>query len=1353
MSATTGSDASPQHAASISAASPQQPLPPGEDLPAEPLTPGTPHVPTYRPVQQGESEHERAPWYSWPFYNWVAPMLRRGAKRMRHREVLAMDDLFQIPSFEDPYNTVELLREAWAAECTKEHPSLRKALFKTFKSRVIIGGIFRFVSDASAFAAPFILKYFILWMQSDKRDVYAGYLYAIGLAAANVFMSLTLAAASHYTLSGFTQMQNAVTVMLFDSALGYKHSHGKAGNLLGTYNSDTIKIQELALFIHGTWVSPILVVGALIAIYFFIGYAGLIGVAIMVATTPLQGILMRQVFKYKGLQLKRMDARVSAINEALQGIRICKFMNWELSFVERVQDARGAEVHVLAKMYKYRVLFQVIMTSMPQVLNFCLFAIAYAMDGGNIDASKVFPALSMLNVMRIPVMFIPMSIGKLFETKISLDRIQKVLVYNERREYLVDEPRESASKPAIEIIHATVTGDKDVVILEDVNVTIPADKLTIIVGPTASGKSSLVGSMVGEADTREGSKVVRRGSMAYVPQDAWIQNATVRNNITFAHPFDREWYIDTLIACQLMMDLKQLKASDSTSIGERGINLSGGQKQRVALARAVYSQRDIIVMDDPLSAVDPHVCRALFDRCINGVMKHRTRVLVTHQVQFLPGADHIIVMDKCQIVFQGTYADYVKSGVNVGAAEEGDTNGDASDANKVAAENASVRDIPPPQADALATAEEATYGDIPWSTYGWYVKLGSPPIFIFSIVLSLMWTAATVLFNLILSWWTSKSKVAGNTLSDNEFLMWFGIACIVCIILVAIRQAVYTVFLLKIARYVHGALMSNIVRAPMSFFDTTPIGRITNRFTKDMDVIDFRIPESSLMAINLAFNVLSMAGLVCVAAPYLTILFPFLVVIFYMVYQYYTQTVRGIKRLDGIARSPMMDLMGEVIGGLASIRVYGMATLMKTEHLRRVQNGVRPMYATRMAQRWLGTRTELLGSFIVLATGIWAVAMITNDTSSWNVSTDPSAIALALTYALATTNALTFLTRTVGELESDMSSTERVKEYCDSIPQERDVVYGTGPDQPHPPVEGFPVSPSVKFDGVDLRYRETTPLVLQHVTFDVTAGHRVGVVGRTGSGKSTLMLALFRMVEPAAGRILIDGRDIATLTLSDLRESITIIPQDPVLFSGTIRSNLDPFRRFTDEQLWAAIDQVGLRNRLLYGATGDKDRAAAEDANTEVGLDTKVLDKGSNFSVGQRQLICLARALLKKSRILLMDEATASVDFDTDALIQTTVRSAFRGATVLTIAHRLATVIDSDRILVMDGGFVKEFDSPKALLANRATQFYDMVKQLGDEQFQELKAVAEGKVAFTDKLRDLVQMEKGDDQPPGSKSK
>jgi ATP-binding cassette subfamily C (CFTR/MRP) protein 1 len=1194
-------------------------------------------------------------------------------------------------------------------------------------------------------------------------------------------------------------MQHALTVMVFDAALKYPANHGKSGNLIAAHASDTAKLLELAMFIHGLWVSPILVVGALIAIWFFIGWAGLIGVALMVLTTPLQGIIMGKVYGLRGEQVKKMDNRVTFINEALQGIRICKFMNWEGSFNSRVQDARLEEVDVLRRMYTYRILFAVIMNTLPQIITFALFTIAFGIDDGSITPDNVFPALAMINVIRIPLMFIPMSIGKLFETKISLGRIQNVLLNTDRRDFVTHAAIEAQQESdiAVELKSVTVLGDAEKAkkkqpaegppgqkpapdtgkqdgaedemqarprLIEDISLAIPKNKLTIIIGPTAAGKSTLVSAIVGEADVTEGSSVDHYGSMAFVPQDAWIQNATVRENITFGQDFDEEWYIDTIIGSQLMADLKQLSASDATAIGERGINLSGGQKQRVALARAVYSKREIVVMDDPLSAVDPHVCRALFEGCICGdVMAGRTRILVTHQVQFLPQADLIVVMDKCRVAFTGTYAEYLASDVKGVLEEEcdkADAEAEADGAKEAAgaiaiatvdtgavdekaqeeAEKlAAARKLPLPSKDSLESSEEAAIGDVQWDTYSWYTRLGSYSMFILTILFSLMWTAANVTFNLMLAWWSSDAEVGGRKLTNNEYIMWFGIMCAICLLMVFCRQFAYSRFALNVARNLHGSLMENMMKAPMSFFDTTPIGRIMNRFTRDIEIIDMKIAESSLMVINLIFNVLSTIVMVCIAAPYLTAIFPVLLFAFFHLYKYYTQTVRGIKRLEGIGRSPMMSLMGEVIGGLSSIRAYGMADALRAEHLRRVRVAMRPPYVTRLAQRWLATRTEFLGSFVIISTSIFAVATVTNDTSSWNVSTEPSVVALALTFALSTTNAITFLTRMLGEIESDMSSTERVKEYAGSIPKESDVVYGTGPDAVTAPASGWPSPATVEFRDVSLRYREDKPLVLKDVSFKVEAAQRVGVVGRTGSGKSTVMLALFRMVEACSGGIFLGGVSTRDVTLSDLREAITIIPQDPVLFRGTVRSNLDPFSRFDDDRLWDVIDKVGLGDRVRFGAAGDESRAEKDSA---AGLDTIVQDKGSNFSVGQRQLICLGRALLKKTSILLMDEATASVDFETDAFIQRTVREEFTGATVLTIAHRLATVIDSDRILVLDGGVVKEYASPSDLLEDGSSQFYDMVKQLGDEQFEELKSIADGRLSFTDNLKSLVEKEK-----------
>lgn len=608
----------------------------------------------------------------------------------------------------------------------------------------------------------------------------------------------------------------------------------------------------------------------------------------------------------------------------------------------------------------------------------------------------------------------------------------------------------------------------------------------------------------------------------------------------------------------------------------------------------------------------------------------------------------------------------------------------------------------------LVAKEEMFFGDISWAVYFWYMRIGSYAWVAATIFAFTIWRVTSVFVDLWLAIWSDKQDAFGRSYTDEEYMTGFGILVIMSIVLLLFRSLMYRGFMLEVARNSHDALVQRVIRAPTWFFDTTPMGRIVNRFSKDIDCLDSKLPESIQMVLNLFFTILGTLFLVAFAAPYILVIFPVLVVIFYNLYTYYSRTMRGVKRVEGIERSPMMAIMGETLGGLATIRAYGLQDYFSKNHDLRSAAAARPPYCQRACQRWLSARTEMIGSTILFGVGYLSAMSKALGDSAWNVEVNPAVAALSLTYSMATTNAITFMTRMLADMESDMSSTERIHEYTHDVPVERDVTYGTGAGQQPPLPAAWPSRGAITFKNVDLRYREGLPLVLKDVSFTIAPGSKIGVVGRTGSGKSTIMLTLFRMVEPCSGAIIIDDRDIGTVALNDLRRGVTIIPQEPTMFSGTIRSNLDPFGEATDEELWAIVDKVGMRQRLEQG-----------------GLNEEVAERASNFSVGQRQLLCLARALLKRSNILLLDEASASLDAESDTTIQRVLREEFAKCTVITIAHRLATIIDSDRVIVMRDGTVVEHDSPAALMNTPDSLFRDMVSQLGEEQFDQLKAVAE----------------------------
>ena len=1241
------------------------------------------------------SEQQQARWFHFLVYVWASPLLSRGAFRYQTATEMPVSDLLRLPTFEQPRHCARVLKREWEREvkvlapAAGREPSLPRALLWAFWPRLVAGGICRFLSDSFSFISPFLLKALLRWLQSEEEEaVWEGFVLVVAIAVSNLFMSWFLNAGSLHTTCCFAQMSNGLQLMVYDKILAQHPEHGETGHLTTLHASDVQRLQMLAIPIHGVWVTPFLVLGACIALHVFMGWAGVIAMGAMILSSPLQAFLTRKLMRYRTTIVRIADRRVHAINEVLQGIRICKFMNWERNFEERIASIREEEIVQLRLSYFMRAAVTMIANAMPSIVSVILFGVAYAMEG-EIEPTRVFPAISMLNVVRIPMLMMPMAIASLMETNVSVTRVRDFLLRPEAEVYVSSHTDDG--QPSVDLKNVTVTSrDKATTILSGLSCGFPAAKLSIVHGPTGCGKSTLVKALIGEAtvDTASLGHVRVGGSLAYMAQEAWIMNATVRENIVMDAPFDTRRYWRVVRACQLMDDLKQLANGDMTEIGERGVNLSGGQKQRIAFARAAYSDKDIIVMDDPLSAVDAHVCKRLFEDCIMGFMRGKTRILVTHQTQFLGRCDHVVELRDRAVAFCGPVTEL--EGVEISAEE-----------------SKSIDDEEEPEQHSapLMEKEKVVIGEVSWGVYAWFIQLGTLRTTVVMLGLFGVWRAASVIADMWLTWWSSRANVFGRSYDDKDYLMCFGITTAITIALIYFRQVALALFTINVCRQSHAAMVARLIRAPTSFFDTTPMGRILNRFTKDMDGLDVRIPDLLSQILMTSFNLFGMLVLVAITTPFILALLPFLAIAVRLIYVQYARTQRAVKQIESVSRSPVLAVVNETLGGLSTIRAFGMVEHFRHKHDTRADVAARPAYNVRCAQRWLSARTEIIGTVILFfAAYICAISKVTGA----GLGVSAKVVGLSLTYVISTTNAVTFLNRSFAEFEADMNSTERIMEYSTQVAQERDVTYDTAAGNPAPSGT-WGQNGAIAFNNVSLRYRPGLPLVLKNVSFNVGNGMKVGVVGRTGSGKSTIILTLFRMLELEGGSIEMDGRDIAGIGLSDLRSRITIIPQDPVLFAGTLRSNLDPFGNYSDAELWDALAKSNIKDRI------------ASDAG---GLDAPVTEKGANFSVGERQLLCMARAILRRCSILLLDEATASVDYTADQLIQETIRTVFRDCTVLTVAHRLSTIIDADKVVVMGGGEVLEDAAPHELLEKEGGIFAEMVKQLGDEEFDRLRGVA-----------------------------
>ncbi|XP_073435917.1 ATP-binding cassette sub-family C member 3 isoform X3 [Dendrobates tinctorius] len=931
-------------------------------------------------------------------------------------------------------------------------------------------------------------------------------------------------------------------------------------------------------------------------------------------------------------------------------------------------------------------------------------------------------------------------------------------------------------------------------VCKSIDLLVPSGSLVAIVGHVGCGKSSLVSALLGEMEKVEGEVAVR-GSLAYVPQLAWIQNSTLKDNILFGRAENEKNYKKVLEACALLTDLEVLPGGDQTEIGEKGINLSGGQKQRVSLARAVYSNADVFLLDDPLSAVDAHVAKHIFDNVIgpDGLLRGKTRVLVTHGISFLPQVDHIVVIVDGQISETGSYQQLmsqngafseflrnysyddnveeeeltIQDKEEVLLAEETlsnhtdlvDNEPIANEARKKFIRQISVlsSDTEPshamstrrklcerklsetatlkkPQMEKLIQTETTETGRVKMTVFWQYIKALGLAVSIFICFLYCCQNASAIGANVWLSDWTNEAVINGTQQNTQWRVGVYAALGLLQGVLVMASSFTLAMAGISAAQKLHEALLDNKMHTPQSFYDITPIGRIINRFSKDIYVIDEVIPPTFFMFLATFFTSLSTMIVIVSSTPLFAVVIIPLAFSYFFVQRFYVATSRQLKRLESVSRSPIYSHFSETITGASIIRAYGRQSSFVQLSDHKVDENQKSYYpgitsnscdpedttccalsfscsvaicmngaATSASlflcrsfrlcpraqnllhciSRWLGIRVEFVGNCVVLFAALFAVI------GRENLS--PGLVGLSVSYALQVTMSLNWMVRMTSDLETNIVAVERVKEYSET---ETEAPWSIEDKKPS---ADWPSRGEVEFSNYSVRYRPGLNLVLKNLSLRVKGGEKVGIVGRTGAGKSSMTLCLFRILEAAEGLIKIDGVNISEIGLHNLRSMLTIIPQDPVLFSGTLRMNLDPFDKYSDDDLWKALELSNLKKFVS--------------SQTEK-LDYECSEGGENLSVGQRQLVCLARALLRKTRILILDEATAAIDLETDDLIQMTIRTQFEHCTVLTIAHRLNTIMDYTRVLVLDKGKIAEFDTPTNLIAARGI-FYGMAKDAG----------------------------------------
>ncbi|XP_062956568.1 ATP-binding cassette sub-family C member 6 [Cynocephalus volans] len=1283
---------------------------------------------------------------------WVSGLVWRG-----YRRTLGMNDLWSLGRENSSEELVAQLEREWTRNhrATQRHTKvfkrkggssqkasetevflqqegsqrgpLLRAIWQVFRSTFLLGTLSLVISDVFRFAVPKLLSLFLEFIGDPKPPAWKGYLLVMLMFLSACLQ--TLFEQQHMYRLKVLQMRlrTAITGLVYRKVLVLSSSSKKAstvGDVVNLVSVDVQRLTESVLYLNGLWLPLVWIIVCFVYLWQLLGPSAFTAIAVFLSLLPLNFIISKKRNHHQEEQMRQKDARARLTSSVLRNMRTVKSHAWEGAFLQRVLHIRGQELGALRTS---SLLFSVSLVSF-QVSTFLVALVVFAVhilvaEENAMDAEKAFVTLTVLNILNKAQAFLPFSIHSVVQARVSLDRLAAFFCLEEVDSGAVDSSPSgcSAGKDCITVHDGTFAWSQNSPpCLHRLELTVPQGCLLAVVGPVGAGKSSLLSALLGELSKVEGSVSIK-GPVAYVPQEAWVQNTSVVENVCFREELDPPWLERVLEACALWPDVDSFPAGVHTPIGEQGMNLSGGQKQRLSLARAVYRKAAVYLLDDPLAALDARVGQHVFSQVIGpgGLLQGTTRILVTHALHVLPQADQIVVLADGAIAEMGSYEELLhRKGALVGLLDqasqpenggEGETEpatsiedpgGSSAGGRPKPRPERSLKSIPEkdgimseaqtgvplddPEGAGQPTGEDRVhYGRVKNAMYMTYLRAVGTSLCLYVLFLFLCQQVASFCRGYWLSLWADDPVVDGRQTQAALRGSIFGL--LGCLQAIGLFASMATVLLggVRASSLLFQKLLWDVVRSPISFFERTPIGNLLNRLSKETDTVDVDIPDKFRSLLIYAFGLLEVILVVTMATPLAIVAILPLLLLYIGFQSLYVASSCQLRRLESARYSSICSHMAETFQGSTVVRAFQAQGHFVAQNDIHVDESQRVSFPRLVADRWLAANLELLGNGLVLTAATCAVL------SKAHLSA--GLVGFSVSAALQVTQTLQWAVRSWTDLESSIVSVERMKDYA-RMPKEAPWRLPTSVSQPPWPHRG-----QIEFQGFGLRYRPELPLAVRDVSFKIHAGEKVGIVGRTGAGKSSLAGGLLRLQEAAEGGIWIDGVPITHMGLHTLRSRITVIPQDPILFPGSLRMNLDLLHEHTDEAIWAALETVQLK-ALVASLPGQ--------------LQYECADQGDDLSVGQKQLLCLARALLRKTRILILDEATAAVDPGTELQMQGALGSWFAQCTVLLIAHRLSSVMGCTRVLVMDEGQVAESGSPAQLLAQKGL-FYRLAQESG----------------------------------------